>query len=102
MIGSMLMVISYYLLVLEKRQIKYVYGPGMGSLFMVLNLFLIDKSGASLNVIRVLSNSILSNYYHSLYIHLIGGTIGSLLGGLIGNILLSEKPRKRKSVTVLE
>ena len=69
---------------------------------MVLNLFLIDKSGSALSIIRVVCNSILSNYYHNLYIHIIGNAVGCLLGGLMGNILLSEKPRKRKSVTVLE
>lgn len=91
MIGGFFIVLIYYILLIERNSPDYAAGPALGAVMFVFNTYLYDKTGAGLNPAKMIGFSIVSNNYESLYVYLIGPTVGGILGGLLGNVLLSEK-----------
>lgn len=90
-IGTFFLVLAYYTLLLEQKAPKYVYGAGIGAVFLATTLSLYDKTGCSLNPARSLAYSLIGNNYNNLYVYFIGPIVGGILGSLLGNLLLSEK-----------
>ena len=52
---------------IEKSAPKYVYAPGIAGAFFIANIFLIDKTGAGINIARSLGIAIIDDYYYHLY-----------------------------------
>lgn len=90
-IGTFFIGFCYYMLILERTTPKNVYGPGMGAVYAAVTLFLLHRSGAGLNVGRMLAYSFVSGHWSHLLIYGIGSLSGGLFGGYLGNFLLSEK-----------
>lgn len=92
-IGSFIIVFAYFMLVIENKAPKYVYGAGVAGAFFVATLFLIDKTGAGINVARCFALGAMSNFYYHMYVIAIGPLLGGILGSLFGSMLLTEKPQ---------
>ena len=47
--GFFPIVFAYYMLIVEKNTVKYIYAPGIASVYFVSSIFLIERSGAGMN-----------------------------------------------------
>lgn len=63
-VGFFIVIFSYYMLIVEKNTIKYVYAPGIAGCYFVASMFMIEKTGAGLNPGRILGLSMMANYYY--------------------------------------
>lgn len=55
--------LAYYILLIEKKALKYVYAPGIAGMYFVSTIFLLEKTGAGLNPARILGLCLMNNYY---------------------------------------
>ncbi len=92
-LGSFFLVFVYYMLMMENKAPKYVYAPGIAGIYLVVKLFLLDKTGGGINPSRNIALSLIGNSYSHLYIYIIGPFFGGIVGSLLSNMLLTERPR---------
>lgn len=62
--GFFIIVLAYYLLIVERNVTKYVYAPGIAGMYFVSSIFLLNRTGAGLNPARILGLCMMRNFYY--------------------------------------
>ena len=86
-------VFAYYILMVERKAPKYVYAPGIGAVFFFCNVMMVDKTGACFNPARFLGLALIGDFYHNLYVFVVGPMLGGIVGSLLANLMLSDRAK---------
>ena len=92
-VGFFLVIFSYYMMIVEKNTVKYVYAPTIAGSYFVASMFLIERTGAGLNPGRILGLCMMANQYYQFIGQFFGTLLGALLGSLLGSLFVSENTK---------
>lgn len=95
MVAGFFIVFVFYGVVLEKNQLPFVDGVGMGAVYFFLSIFLFKKTGALFDCFKGLI-FYLTQMNVSFPWYYFGSLVGGILGGFLGAEMLSETPSERK------
>ena len=91
-IAVFFLVFGFYMFMIERRVPKYVYAPGIAGIFFFINIFMINKTGACFNPARHIGLAIIGDFYHNIYIFIVGPLLGGIVGSLLANLMLTDRP----------
>lgn len=89
-VGTFFLVLSYYLIILNKNSLKSNQGAAMGAAYLIVTIFLFKKSGADYSLFKVAIFSIVNNPLKDVWVFIVGDLSGLALASFVGELLLSE------------
>jgi glycerol uptake facilitator-like aquaporin len=92
-IGSFLVVLFYYVLIVDVKNEKHIYSPAIGAIHFIVTIKFLNISGAMLNLARVLSYMMTAGKYDHWWIYVLAIPSGSVCGALLGNYLIPKVRR---------
>ena len=91
--GSFLLLVFYFVLIVDVKNEKHIYSPAIAAVHFVLTLNCFQTSGAFLNLGRVIGYMLTSGNYFRWWVYLVAIPTGSVCGALLGNFLIPKVRR---------